>query len=234
MYNTFRTIVFITSSFIIFLLYPLIQQLTYLLLAYSFEKIMTPTILVEVYKAVVFILSLLTFAILQIIIRTLLNHKYSKNNSIMTYPITSFSFGDKIIYYIIPFLIYILPLFQRSYLNEVILLRIILFITTIALFRIILGFSKKRTHVYFLKEGIIIKGLDLRLDLPLTTAFFNSSGYYPYTKLQHYLFRDTALELKLPAESGKLVMSISEEEKQELQQFLVMMNIPEGSTQDDI
>ncbi|MBM7614233.1 hypothetical protein [Alkaliphilus hydrothermalis] len=228
MYNTLRTIIFLVSSIIAYLVYPLIQQATYFLVDTTLAGRIAENYLIEIYSGLVLIFIVLTFAALQAIIRQVLLYRHSTSNSIMSFPITFFSATDRSIYYIVPFLAYLLPLFRTVNAREVLLIRIILFAITLSVFYFVLEFSKKHTKVFFVKEGLVVKGIDLRLNLPLPSPFINTTGFYPYTRFEHYSMTDSKVEFQLPAESGRITFEFEPDEKENLKQFLMMMNVPQG------
>jgi len=189
--------------------------------------------LLAIYGGLVLIFLFLTFASLQAITRQVLLYRHSKDHAIMSFPITFFSAADRSIYYIVPFLVHLLPLFRSGNAREVLFIKIILFTITLSVFYFILEFSKKHTKVYFVKEGLLVKGIDLRLDFPLPAPFVNSTGFYPYSKFEHYLMTDSKVEFQLPAQTGKIAFAFDPDEKENLKQFLMMMNVPQGISHRD-
>ncbi|WP_026476682.1 DUF5673 domain-containing protein [Alkaliphilus transvaalensis] len=230
MYNTKRMIIFTVAAILLFLLYPFFQDITYLFVVATFDRVFPPSISVEVYQAFLFILSFLAFAVIQAFTRHFLFYKYRKeSNAVMSYPIKSFYIGDRLVYYIVPFFIYLLPIFRQSYLTEIVVLRIGLFIITILFFEGLLRYSKSKTTADFLKDGILVRGIDLRLDFPLTGRIINMSGFYPYEKIDSYLIRESSVELKLSSEFGKIELTFPPEDKSEIKDFIKMMKIPQGT-----
>jgi len=152
MYNTLRTIIFIVSTVITYLVYPLIQQATYFLVDTTLGGSLSDNQLLTVYGGFVIIFVFLTFAGLQAITRQVLLYRHSKDNAIMSFPITFFSAADRSIYYIVPFLAHLFPLLRGTLVTEVMFMKIGFFVITLFLFHIIIEFSKKRTRVYFLKS----------------------------------------------------------------------------------
>ncbi|WP_207706903.1 hypothetical protein, partial [Alkaliphilus pronyensis] len=176
MKNTFRVFNFIVSMLVFYLLRPYFSYISDLI-----ESIL----LKNGFNTVVFFLLLGS-------VQALTRFIYLKPwrvKKIMSYNITGFSLGDKSLFYIVPFLLYILPLiislFNDFQVDDV-LLRITVFLVTITLFGALLRFSKCNTIASFTEKGVLVHGYDVRLDLPLINFYFNRYFYFNPSGLSLY------------------------------------------------
>lgn len=226
MSSTHRTLQFLLSSLVLFWVYPLIYKLVYLLFQGLLQGIVSPSVINELVAGIVLILCLVFLGTLQGLLKFLSLRRYRRLNSILFLPLKGFSISDQAIYYIVPLIIYILPLFRRPYVNEIIAIKLIFFIIAMTALWLWLKLSKGLLGCYFLPEGLLITGFDVRLDLPIQPLQQNASGFYPYEKLKEYQLSDQVLIFKLPFDTASLVLSCKDAEISEIIEFLKLMKVP--------
>lgn len=228
MTSTFRTFNFLISTILIFIVYPFIQKAIQFLLNPLFNRPISLSYINEVVFGLVFLICFLFLGGLQGLIRTIYLKHHNRTSSIMKFPINHFQIGDKTIYYIVPLILYIVPLFKGIYVNEILVIRIIIFIITIILIELWLRLSKKHTHCYFLRTGLLVTGFDIRLDFPLQSSLDNASGFYPYEKFQEYILFKDQLIFKNPLDTTTIRLKYTPTQGEEIKNFLALMKIPQG------
>ncbi len=227
MASTLRTIGFLVSTVILFLLYPFIYHPLHGVFHELLRESVPYSIINEIAAGSNLLLSLILLGTLQGLLKFFFLLRHRKGSPVvMSLPIRSFSIADQIIYYIVPLIIYILPLFLRPHVNEIIAIKVGVFVITIIALRLWLQLSKKSTPCYFLKEGLLITGFDVRLDLPIHPLLENSSGFYPYEKLSEYQLTDQRLTFKLPFDAYSLVLDCKDADINEINEFLQLMKVP--------
>lgn len=71
-------------------------------------------------------------------------------------------------------------------------------------------------RIIFTQEGIVVTGLDLRIDISLGHPLHNATGFYPYDMIDGYLPLQDGLELFIEYEQGKITLNTSGEEKNQI------------------
>lgn len=70
--------------------------------------------------------------------------------------------------------------------------------------------------IIFTQEGIVVTGMDLRIDIPLGQPLHNTTGFYPYTMIDGYLPLQDGIELFIEYEQGKITLNTRGEEKNQI------------------
>lgn len=131
-----------------------------------------------------------------------------------------FTFTEKLWIYLIVFLIYLTPLIRDLSFKSLTMSRIILFLVAIAIVEFLLRFSQNSMRIIFLNEGIVVTGMDLRIDIPLGEPIHNASGYYPYSIIDGYLPLQDSIQLFIEFEQGKIIVEASNKEVSQISYIL--------------
>ena len=107
--------------------------------------------------------------------------------------------------YLFLILIYFSPVIGNLSFKSITMTRIFLFIVFTIAILLLLKFSEKTMKVLFTKKGIVVTGLDLRIDISLGKPLHNATGYYPYSMIDGYLPLENGIELFLEYEQGQIV-----------------------------
>ncbi|MSS42570.1 hypothetical protein FYJ27_02310 [Anaerosalibacter bizertensis] len=196
------TILFIT--FITILLDPILKNIS----MPSIKNTILPLLLS---------LGLLFFAFFQGFLKWKWNNKTLKKNKVLLeLQGDSFTNIEKSWIYIFLVLIYFSQLFRDFSLKSITLGRIALFIIFFIIIYFLLKFSEKTMKIVFTKDGVIVNGLDLRIDIPLGQPIHNATGYYPYNSIDSYLPLQDKIELFTEFEQGKIVVKAKGKERSQI------------------
>ncbi|WP_077368470.1 hypothetical protein [Anaerosalibacter sp. Marseille-P3206] len=118
--------------------------------------------------------------------------------------------------YIFLALIYFSPILSNIPIKSISTNTIFPFIAFCIIISLLLKFSEKTINIIFTKKGIIITGLDLRVNIPLGQALRNATGYYPYSVITGFLPLENSIELFLQYEQGKIIVKAEGEVKNQI------------------
>lgn len=76
------------------------------------------------------------------------------------------------------------------------------------------------TYAYIMGDGIVIKGLDLRIDIPLSDPLISHSGVYTYDHFDTFSVRGNKFTLHMPGKIGQIKMIIPEDKIPHISSFL--------------
>ncbi|WP_427339825.1 hypothetical protein [Caloranaerobacter sp. DY30410] len=159
-------------------------------------------------------IALLFFGSFQGLLRYSYNKRILKNNAVLlSVNIDNFNLNERLWYYLLVALIYFVPIFRNPISSKMIIIRVVLFIITLALIEVLLRLSNKTIKIYFLKNGILITGFDIRIGLPIVygTQIHNDSGYYSYNDIENYFIFPDYIDLYLILKQGKLTFKSNSE-----------------------
>lgn len=224
MTGTKKTLLFFSSFFLTILFMSIVSYTLY-----PFINNISNYILSNVLIPILYTIYFIVFLFIQGIIRYLMTKKYFKNNAILIKSKTEdFILKEKLLIYLIIFLIYFMPLITKLSLEPLNLPRIILFIISILVIEILIRISNKSIYGYFTRDYIIISGLDLRISLPIVygSHIHNDSTIYSYNDIENYFIFKDVIELYLIGDQGKLVLNIDTESSRQFVGLLKQKKIP--------
>lgn len=190
---------------------------------------MNQSVIFNIISPLITTVGLVMFMMLQGLIRYLIYRKTLINNTnLITANIANFSFKERLLPYL--FLILInLPLFLGDItFDYTFLVRILIFIVTIIIIEILLKISNKKTNVFFQKNGILITGFDVRIEIPfgINMNIYNDSAFYSYNDIKDYLILQNHIELNIINDYGKIVFTADEELKRQVTGIMVQNKVP--------
>mgnify|MGYP000930046133 FL=1 len=166
-------------------------------------------------------LGLIFFMLFQGSLKHKWNKKILKNSQeLIQVKGDKFTFTEKLWIYAIVFLIYLTPLIRDLSFKSLAMSRIILFLAAIAVVEFLLRFSQNSIRIIFLNEGIVVTGMDLRIDIPLGEPIHNASGYYPYSIIDGYLPLQDSIQLFIEFEQGKIIVKSNNKEVSQISYIL--------------
>lgn len=174
-------------------------------------------------------LVLISFALLQGLIRYLFHKKaLDSNTTLLSVSISKFIMREKIIFYLLLIFFYLLPLLRGIIFDYTLLIRIMLFIGSVFFIQMLLRKSNKNTKIFFQRNGLLITGFDARIEIPfrLNVYIHNDSGYYSYNDIENYFIYSDRIELYLVNSIGKIVFHANGELKRQVTGLMVQNNIP--------
>jgi len=128
----------------------------------------------------------------------------------------NFTKTEKSWIYLFLVLIYFAPAIANSSFKSISMTNIILFVVFLIISIFLLKYSEKTMRIIFTQEGIVVTGLDLRIDISLGHPLHNATGFYPYDMIDGYLPLQDGLELFIEYEQGKITLNTSGEEKNQI------------------
>lgn len=223
MSSTRKTIVFFLSFFSTIIFLSLVSLVISPLVSESNEYV-----LINVIYPLFFSLGFIFFLFSQSLVKYLLNKRLlSKDTVLLTLRADGFSLTDKIWIYLIIALIYFVPVLAQLSISLLTLPRIILFITSLIIGHLLIKLSSNRLSIHFLRNGIIVNGLDLRVDFPMiqSQSTYNDSGYYSYLDIESYFILPESVDLYIALGRGKISCNIDDETKRQVKGILLQQKI---------
>lgn len=90
---------------------------------------------------------------------------------------------------------------------------------------LMLYITQKKTFVNFMNDGIIIKGIDLRLEFPMNDPIRSNSGIYTFRDFRGFYIEGNLLQLFLKDNNGKVTAALPKDEVQHIIAFLLSKEV---------
>lgn len=87
-------------------------------------------------------------------------------------------------------------------------------------FELTMAVTYTTTKVFVMGDGIIIKGFDLRMDIPLSDPLISHSGVYSYDDFDSYEMKGNRFTLHMPGKIGRIQLMIPEDKVPHISSFL--------------
>lgn len=151
-----------------------------------------------IFPNLLFLLFILLFSSLQLLFRMFITSKYYvKDKLFFTLDMKFSQLKSRTVPYLGSILLFLWPVIVSKNISLIGLINILNFIIWILVIEGLVYITKKYTQIHFMSDGILIRGLDFRIDIPLGDALLNHSGFYPYYDIQSYSIKNNYLELVL-------------------------------------
>jgi hypothetical protein len=175
-----------------------------------------------VFPNILFLLFVVVFSLIQFLYRAILTSKhYIKDKVFFSINMKKSKLYSRVISYIAIILLFMWPVIASKNLSSNITIgSMINLLVWIVIIEIIPFISYKYTKIYFMTDGILIRGMDFRIDIPLNPEIFNHSGFYPYYDIQQYSIHNNYLRLSLYNNSGVIEGYIPNERIKPIAAFL--------------
>lgn len=128
----------------------------------------------------------------------------------------NFTKTEKSWIYLFLVLIYFASVIANVSFKSISIINIVLFVVFLIISIFLLKYSEKTMKIIFTQEGIVVTGMDLRIDIPLGQPLHNTTGFYPYTMIDGYLPLQDGIELFIEYEQGKITLNTRGEEKNQI------------------
>ncbi|MCR2043958.1 hypothetical protein [Anaerosalibacter massiliensis] len=139
-----------------------------------------------------------------------------KNKELIRVKGDNFTKTEKLWIYIFLIFIYFGQVFKELFFTSITIEKILLFVSFFIIVHFLLKFSEKTMEIILLKNGVMITGLDLRVDIPLGQPLNNPTGFYPYANIDGYIPLQDKMELFLELEQGKITVHTKGKERSQI------------------
>lgn len=89
----------------------------------------------------------------------------------------------------------------------------------------LLFITQKQTKVNFMKDAIIVKGIDLRIEFPMNDPIRTNSGIYSFRDFSGFYIEGTKLQMFLKDKQGHIKATLPEDKVQHIIAFLLSKEI---------
>jgi hypothetical protein len=121
-------------------------------------------------------------------------------------PIGKFRLTDRLMVYFLPALAIIIPVAQTRSLSSITLQSILFLAAVVVIVEILFFINSKTMNAYITSKGIIVRGIDLRLELPIPSNYHNGSGYYPFNRIITFLDLNDKLLVEHSFDLGNITL----------------------------
>lgn len=160
------------------------------------------------YTHLYFFMYLVFFALIQSLFRWYITKKYETADSPLFILNLSLKRNQDRLYYYLFLFLFIIPKLRNLSTSNYNSSWIVQLLTTVIIIEAFLYVSYKSLRGIFSQSGIVIKGFDPRIDIPLGTPIQSHSGFYRYNDFSHYTFNSEKIELFLHNNQGKVTFRI--------------------------
>lgn len=174
-------------------------------------------------------IGLFFFIVIQALIRYMfIKRILTTNTNLVSANIGKFNIKERLLFYVFFILIYFVTLLGKMIFDYTFMIRILLFIGSIIIAEMLLRMSNKSTKIFFQRNGILIIGFDVRIEVPFgqNVDVYNNSGFYSYNDLKDYSIFPDRMELSLINDLGKIVFMANGELKRQITGLMVQNKIP--------
>ena len=191
MSNTIRTVGFVISLMgsitIMMIITPFISDATLISYGYFY-----------------FFLYLIFFVLIQSSFRLFTSRAMTKKEALFVCKPFLNILMNRLYYYSFLFLLFILPVIRGLSLSDISIEWMIQLLLGIIIIEVFIHLTNKTLLVFILKEGILVKGIDLRIDIPIGAPIQTHSGFYPYEYFSSFHFDGAKFNLTLYHQRGTL------------------------------
>lgn len=121
-------------------------------------------------------------------------------------PLGKFRVVDRVLVYFLPALGIIMPVIQSRSLSVITPQAVIFLISLIIIIEILFYVNSKSMKAFITNKGLIIRGIDLRLEIPLPSNYRNPSGYYPFNRIITFLDLNDRLLVEQSYDLGNIIL----------------------------
>lgn len=220
MRNSMKTIVFIIS---------LIAYFIYLSISSAFINAAVNTDNQAFAAMVIYISSAIGILVViytQAAVKYWYASKSLKNTTIhVTLPLGKFRLTDRVMVYFLPALGIIMFVIQNKSLSGINLPSMLFLISLIIIIEILFYVNSKTMKAFITNKGIIIRGIDLRLEIPLPSNYHNPSGYFPVNRIITFLDLNDKLMVEQSYDLGNIILKSDAETLKKIKAVLIANGI---------
>jgi hypothetical protein len=78
---------------------------------------------------------------------------------------------------------------------------------------------------YITSKGIIVRGIDLRLEIPIPSNYHNPSGYYPFNRIITFLDLNDKLLVEQSYDLGNIILKADADTLKQVKAVLIANGI---------
>ncbi len=220
MSNSMKTLNFIASVFAIFIYFTLTAGIT--------ASIGTGSTLSYYLMNFITLLGFLVMLCSQAVFRILFTRAKLKNlNIISKLTMKPIRFVERLSIYVFPAALTLVPIVRnRSFLESDIttLVSLLIFIIIV---EILFYLNRRTMKIYITNNGLVITGIDLRLDTPFPSNHKNPSGYYSFERLQSLIDMNDKLVMYQSYDAGAIEVFADRDELKKLKGLLLSKHVVE-------
>ena len=184
----------------------------------------------QAYAAIIIYISstigILVMLYTQAVVKYLYAGRPLKNATIhVKLPLGKFRLTDKLLVYFLPALAIILPVIQARSLSVATWQSILFLISVIIIVEILFYVNSKTMKAYITNKGIIVRGIDLRLEIPIPSNYRNPSGYYPFKRIITFLDLNDKLLVEQSYDLGTIALKADTETLKQVKAVLIANGI---------
>lgn len=174
-----------------------------------------------IFPNVLFFLFVIVFSFVQFVFRNLITSKhYIKDKIFFSITLKPSRLYSRMISYFVVITLFLWPVIASKKFSNVTLESMLNLLIWALVVEILLYISYKYTKIYFMTDGILVRGLDFRIDIPLNDGISNHSGFYSYYDIQKYTVDNNSLKLILYNSRGIIEGHITDERIKPVAAFL--------------
>ena len=121
-------------------------------------------------------------------------------------PLGKFRLTDRLLVYFLPALAIIIPVMQTRSLTVITWPLVLFLVMIIIIVEILFYVNSKTMKAYITNKGIIVRGIDLRLEIPIPSNYHNQSGYYPFNRIITFLDLNDKLLVEQSYDLGSIIL----------------------------
>jgi hypothetical protein len=121
-------------------------------------------------------------------------------------PLGKFRLTDRLLVYFLPALAIIIPIMQTRSLTVITWPLVLFLVMIIIIVEILFYVNSKTMKAYITNKGIIVRGIDLRLEIPIPSNYRNQSGYYPFNRIITFLDLNDKLLVEQSYDLGSIIL----------------------------
>lgn len=140
-------------------------------------------------------------------------------------PMPKFRLADRLLVYLLPSLSILIPFALTRKLSSITPQSIIFVVSIIIIMEFLFHINSKTMKAYITDKGIIIKGIDLRLELPFPSNYRNPSGYYPFERIINFLDLNDRILIEQSYDLGTITLKADSEALKQIKGVLLANNV---------
>jgi hypothetical protein len=136
-----------------------------------------------------------------------------------------FRLTDRILVYFIPALSLIIPIMQTRSLSSITWPSILFLVLVIIIVEFLFFVNSKTMKAYITNKGIIVRGIDLRLEIPIPSNYHNPSGYFPFKRIITFLDLNDKLLVEHSHDMGSIILKADVDTLKQVKAVLIANGI---------
>jgi len=220
MSNTMKAIVFIISL-IAYFIYLTISS-TFVTAALDSGNLTYGIITLYVYYAIGILIVLYTQAAVKY---WYAGRRLKGANVFIKMPIGKFRLADRLVVYLLPALAVFLPILQTMSLVSLNWQSILFFFILVAVIELLFYVNSKTMKAYITNKGIIIRGIDLRLEIPIPFSYNNPSGHFTFDRIITFWDLNDKIMIEHAYDLGNITLAADSDTLKQLKGVLIANGI---------